>query len=242
MQPHSFEPLQPKVVLGIAAHPDDLDFGAAGTMAKYAAAGAQVHYLLLTDGSKGSSDHAITTTDLIKRRQAEQRAACTLIGGTDVHFLDYPDGGLEPNMDVKQDVVRVIRTLKPDVVIAWDPSVYYVAEMGFINHPDHRAAGQVALDAVYPLARDHLSFPEVYAEGLEPHKVSTILLMNLAKNNFVVDISNTINTKMAAIAAHPSQLSDVELTKQRFMRLASEFGAPYGYRYAEPFIRIDIPA
>lgn len=242
MEPHTFEPLQPKIVLGIAAHPDDLDFGAAGTMAKFAAAGAEVHYLLLTDGSKGSSDYAVTTSDLIKRRQAEQQAACTLLGGKEVHFLDYPDAHLQVNDDTKRDVVRKIRQLKPDVVITWDPSVYYVPERGFINHPDHRASGQIALDAVFPLARDHLSFPELYADGFEPHKVSTVLLMNLAKANHVIDISGTINTKLAAISAHPSQIPDLELTKQRFMKLASDTGAPYGYRYAEQFIRIDIPA
>ena len=157
--------LKPKVVLGVAAHPDDLDFGASGTMAGFAKNGAAVHYLIVTDGSKGSSDTKLSSADLIKIREKEQRKAVKAIGGKSVTFLGYPDGELEVTMALKKDIVKVIRTLKPDVVITMDPSMLYSAKRGFINHPDHRAAAQATLDSVFPLARDHMVFPEILANG-----------------------------------------------------------------------------
>ncbi|MDL2342398.1 MAG: PIG-L family deacetylase [Patescibacteria group bacterium] len=242
MNPQKFSALTPKIVLGVAAHPDDLDFGASGAMAAFAAQGAAVYYLLLTDGSKGSADYHASTVDLIKTRQAEQRAAIQAIGAKDVKFLDYPDGELEVTMDVKRDIVREIRTIRPDVVITMDPSVLYSAEQGMINHPDHRAAGQATLDAVYPLARDHLSMPELFAEGYEPHKVATLLLINFNEQNFTVDISQTIDLKLKALEAHASQMPDVAKTQAMVRDIASGIGAKSGYQFGEGYIRIDIPA
>src|SRR6476469_865369 len=166
MDDQKFSELKPNVVLGVAAHPDDLDFGAGGTMARFARQGAEVQYLILTDGSAGSSDREISPVELVKMREAEQRDAVRAIGGKDVEFLGYPDGRLEVTMDVKRNIVKSIRRVKPDVLVIFDPSMIYSAKRGFINHPDHRAASQAALDAVFPLARDHLSFPELMAEGL----------------------------------------------------------------------------
>jgi len=240
METIKFAALEPKVVLGIAAHPDDLDFGASGTLAKFAAAGAQVHYLLLTDGGKGSSDPAITSEQLITLRQAEQRDAVAAIGGASVEFLAYPDGGLEVSQELKKAIVKAIRTIKPDVVVTMDPSVLYSATRGFINHPDHRAAGQATLDAVFPLARDHLSFPELFAAGLEPHQTKTVLLINFDSSNFHVNISETIDKKMAALAAHASQMPDLANTQQWVRDLAAKAGQSAGYQYAEAFMRIDI--
>ena len=165
MDEEKFEPLKPKIVLGIAAHPDDLDFGAAGTMAYYATQGAAVHYLILTDGSSGSEDKTMTPERLTKIREEEQKAAVMAIGGKDVTFLGYPDGQLEVTMALKRDVVKVIRTIRPDLVVTMDPSVLYSAARGMINHPDHRAAGQTALDCVFPLARDHMSFLNSMPKG-----------------------------------------------------------------------------
>jgi LmbE family N-acetylglucosaminyl deacetylase len=240
MSPSHFKPLTPKVVLGIAAHPDDLDFGASGALAKYAAAGAAVHYLLLTDGSKGSSDRKISSDELIKMRQEEQQAAVKVIGGVGVQFLSYPDGMLEVTMDLKRDIVKVIRTIRPDVVVTMDPSMLYDADRGFINHPDHRAAGQATLDAVFPLARDHLSFPELCEEGYEPHKVATVLLINFNTTNYNEDITNTLDTKFAALAAHASQISDMAMVKDRFTAMSAELGAKAGCKYAECFLRVDV--
>lgn len=240
MEDQAFSELRPKIVLGIAAHPDDLDFGAGGTMAKFAAEGAAVHYLILTDGSKGSSDKSITSPELVRIRQAEQRAAVKAIGGQDAQFLDYPDGALEITMELKKDIVKVIRSVKPDVVITMDPGMLYSSARGFINHPDHRAAGQATLDAVFPLARDHLSFPELYASGYEPHITPTILLINFESNNFYVDITATFNTKLAALKAHVSQIADLESTADYMRAMASKTGAPAGYGLAESFVRVDI--
>jgi LmbE family N-acetylglucosaminyl deacetylase len=240
MESKDFTPLTPNIVLGIAAHPDDLDFSASGTMAKFAASGAKVYYLILTDGSKGSSDPNASSEELVKIREQEQRDAVEAIGGAGVEFLGHPDGMLEVTMDLKREVVKAIRIIKPDIVITMDPSVLYSAAMGFINHPDHRAAGQTTLDAVFPLARDHLSFPELYAEGYEPHVTPTILLANFDKHNFHVDITDTIETKMAALAAHASQMDDVKAIQDRMRQMAASLGAKTGSKYAEAFIRIDI--
>ena len=232
--------LKPNVVLGIAAHPDDLDFGAAGTMAAFAEAGANVHYLILTDGSKGSDDMDLTSPELIKIRKTEQRAAVKAVGGKSVEFLGYPDGELEVTMQLKRDVVKVIRSFKPDVVITMDPSMLYSAARGFINHPDHRAAGQTALDAVFPLARDHLTFPELFASGYKPHKTKTILLTNFDKSNFVMDITKTFDKKIAALKAHASQIQDIDSVRQWMRQIAEAAGAKAGYKLGESFVRIDL--
>ena len=236
---HSFPNLKPRVVLGIAAHPDDLDVGAGGTMAYFAQQGADVHYLILTDGSKGSDDPIMTSANLITIREAEQQQALESIGGKTITFLHYPDGELEVTMKLKKEIVKTIRTLKPDVIITMDPTVIYSLSKGIINHPDHRAAGQATLDAVFPLARDRLTFPELYAAGYEPHKTTTILLVNFDTSNFAVDITNTFDKKMLALKAHTSQFGDLDgSTWTRDM--AKEQGQKAGYDLAEAFIRIDI--
>ncbi|MEJ0073518.1 MAG: PIG-L deacetylase family protein [Candidatus Saccharibacteria bacterium] len=199
-------PLNPKSFLCVAAHPDDMEFGAAGTVAKFVAGGAKGYYLILTDASKGTADRTIEPKQLTALRQEEQRAAAGILGLEKVFFGDYEDGALEVTQDVKRDIVRAIREVKPEVVITMDPSFIYSAEYGFINHPDHRAAGQATLDAVYPLARDHLSFPELLKEGLEPHKTATVLLTNFEKHGFLVDITDHMETKLKALGAHASQL------------------------------------
>jgi LmbE family N-acetylglucosaminyl deacetylase len=239
MNPTSHEPLQPSIILAIGAHPDDIDFLAAGSLAKFAAEGAAVHYLILTDGSRGSADRSADSTELVKMRKAEQDAAGAAVGAAGSEFLDYCDGQLEITMELKKDIVRVIRRLKPDVVITFDPTMVYYAPRSFINHPDHRAAGQATLDAVFPLARDHLSFPELTDEGLEPHKVKTILLSNFEKQDFYIDISSTIGAKIAALAAHASQMPDMAAIEASIREMASLAGAKTGSEYAEAFVRID---
>lgn len=238
-----FVKLAPKVALGVAAHPDDLDYGMSGTVANWAAQGTDVYYLILTNGNKGSADTTVKPTDLTRTRRNEQIAAAKILGVKEVFFCDYDDGLLECCPEVKYDVVRYIRKLKPDVVLTMDPSVLYAAERGFINHPDHRAAGQATLDAVYPLARDHLSFPELITqENLPPHKVATLLLLNLEHHNYSVDISATIEKKMAALAAHSSQMPDLKAIQDRMRDFASRAGTAMGAQYAETYIRIDIQA
>jgi len=237
--PNTFSPLQPKIVLGIAAHPDDLDVGAGGAIAHFAAQGAEVHYLILTDGGKGSNDPTMSSAGLTEMRHAEQQAALEVVGGKSISFLDYPDGELEITMELKKQIVKAIRTIKPDVVITMDPTVIYSAANGIINHPDHRAAGQATLDAVFPLARDRLTFPELYKEGYEPHKTPTILLVNFNEGNFAIDISSTFETKLAAINAHTSQFNGIEsLGWVRDMAQVQAQGSDFDL--AENFVRIDI--
>jgi LmbE family N-acetylglucosaminyl deacetylase len=231
----------PKVVLGIAAHPDDLDFGSAGTVATWANAGAEIYYLILTNGNKGSSDIHADPKELTEIRRNEQRAAAKILGVKDVFFCDYEDGCLMVNLDVKRDIVRIIRKVRPDAVITMDPSMLYDVSRGFINHPDHRAAGQSALDAVYPLARDHLSLPELYHdEGLEPHNVSTVYLTNFNNQNCFIDISDCFDKKIEALAAHASQIPGLSKVEQMMRNFASTIGENCGVQYAEGFLRIDI--
>lgn len=236
---NTHSPLQPKIILGIAAHPDDLDVCAAGTLAHYASLGAEIHYLILTDGGKGSDDPSITSAQLVEIRHAEQKTGLEIVGGKSISFLDYPDGELEVTMELKQQIVKVIRTIKPDVVITMDPTVIYSAVNGIINHPDHRAAGQATLDAVFPLARDHLSFPELHTDGFQPHKTATILLVNFNDSNFAIDITKTYDTKIKALRAHPSQFSPSN-NLDWVHNFAQSQGEKYGYELAESFVRIDI--
>lgn len=230
----------PQRVLAVGAHPDDIDYGYAGSIAKWTQAGTEVYYLILTDGSKGTADRSITSRKLSSIRRSEQEAAAKQLGASEVFFLDYVDGELAVTQELKRDIVRHIRKLRPDTVLVFDPTVVYATERGFINHPDHRAAGQATLDAVFPLARDHLAFPELLKEGLEPHKVSTLLLMNFERQNFAIDITSTFAQKVSALALHASQVGDMEAERVRVTHWAEAAGKAAGYRYAEAFMRVDI--
>jgi LmbE family N-acetylglucosaminyl deacetylase len=213
-------------------------------MAAFARQGADVYYLILTDGGKGSEDRAMTAETLRDIRREEQRTAAKTLGLKDVFFWDCPDGELENNLEVKRQVVKIIRQVKPDVVVTPDPSVLYSAQYGHINHPDHRAAGQATLDAAYPLARDHMSFPELLTEGLEPHNTKTVLLFSFdldpQRANFTVDATDTLDLKFEALGAHASQFSGLEAMKESLRKIAAKAGQASSYGYAEPFVRIDI--
>lgn len=232
---------QPKIVLAVGAHADDIDVTASGSLLRWAAEGAEIYYLQLTDSSRGSSDRAVTPEQVAGTRQAEQRAAAELVGAKDVFFCTFVDGCLEVNLDVKREIVRAIRRVKPDTVVSMDPTFIYSTERGMINHADHRAAGQATLDAVYPLARDHLSFPELLRdEGLEPHKVEHVLLANFEKQDYYVDISEYFDKKMDVVMAHASQFGDRERMTEMFRGMAETMGTKTGSRYAEGFVRIDL--
>jgi len=242
MQNGQFDDYEPKVVLAVGAHPDDIDFGASGSLARWAKAGARVEYLIITDGSKGTDDRSLTGSQLTEVRQAEQRNAAATLGAQNVTFLNYEDGALEVTLALKKDIVRIIRTVRPDTVIVMDPSMVYSSAYGFINHPDHRAAGQATLDAVYPLARDHLSFPELLDQAhLEPHKVAHVLLMNFDAQNFFVDITETLEFKLLALSQHVSQLPNQSATFAMIRERAASTGALAGVKFAESFIRLDLP-
>lgn len=239
---NAFEPLHPKVVLGVAAHPDDLEFSISGSIATWVKEGAEAYYLILTDGGKGSDDKNATSEQLTRVRRKEQQEAAKILGVSKVFFCDYEDGTLEPSMDVKRDIVRIIRQTKPEVVMCMDPTFVYSMKAGMINHSDHRAAGQATLDAVYPLARDHLSFPELYNdEHLEPHKVKHVLMTSFENHNFSVDITASMETKIKALAAHVSQIPDIESRSQWIRQRAEQAGSEHGIKYAETFIRLSLP-
>jgi LmbE family N-acetylglucosaminyl deacetylase len=192
--------------LVVAAHPDDADFGAAGTVALWSKQGWDFYYLVCTNGAKGSDDPAISPPELIKMRRQEQRDAAAVLGVKEVFFLDYEDGELLAGRDLLGDIVRIIRGVRPNAVFTHDPEAIIIND-SFVNHSDHRITGMTAIDAVYPAARDRLNFPEHISEGLEPHKVEQIYIWGTDRANFDVDISEVIDTKVKALVAHTSQFT-----------------------------------
>ena len=205
----------PKAAMVVVAHPDDAEFMAAGTVAKWARDGSTVTYVIVTKGDKGSEDPDMTPTQLADIREAEQRAAGKVLGVKNFVFMGYPDGYLEHTLELRRDLARVIRTHRPEVVICFDPTNRFFSD-NYVNHPDHRASGDATIDAVFPTARDRLTFPELLAEGLEPHKVAQLWLGAAAEPNVFIDIGETLDVKCDALRAHPSQLGEdvVEFAKQ----------------------------
>jgi LmbE family N-acetylglucosaminyl deacetylase len=220
------------------AHPDDPEFGAGGTIAGWTRDGAAVAYVIVTDGSKGSADPAMTGPALIELRQAEQRAAAGALGVEGVTFLGFTDGEIEPDLALRHALAREIRRFRPDRIVTHDPATLYSGS--HINHPDHRAVGQATLDAVYPTARDHLNAPQLLAEGLQPHKVSEIYLTGSLAPDTWVDIEATLDDKLNALAAHRTQLADPAATAERVRARAAILAAGQGFRYAEAFKRIEL--
>ena len=233
------------VYLVVAAHPDDPDFGVAGTAARLVRDGHSVHYLLLTSGDAGSEDPTIAPEDLVRVREAEQEAAGRLLGLSGVHFLRYPDGELEPTLELRKAIVRVMRQLRVDIVLCQDPRSLVDDDSTYLNHPDHRAAGQVALDAAFPAAGNPSAFRDLLAEGLKAHKIKEVWLYFTGGQhaNHFVDVSDTLEQKIEALAAHSSQIGDwardgglrAEMTKW-----AAETASRHQlqFKYAEGFQRI----
>ncbi|CAN5330119.1 PIG-L family deacetylase [soil metagenome] len=235
------QPYIPKTILAIGAHADDIDVTAGGSIAAWIRDGAHVEYLIVTDGSKGTADTNATPEQLIQTRQHEQREAAQKLGVADVHFLPYEDGQLYVNQELKKDIVRMVRQVRPDTVITLDPTMVYSSELGIINHPDHRAVGQATLDAVFPLARDHLSFPDLFSEEkLEPHKVTHVLLIHFDKQDCFIDISGIFDLKLAALQCHASQFTDIDKVGRYVRDMAAVLGRKAGCEYAEGFVRLDL--
>lgn len=227
-----------KTILGIVAHPDDLDFWAAGSIASWAKNGANIYYIILTDGTRGSEDMSISEDDLREMRHREQQEAGKVVGIKDVFFLDFPDGALRNVEEVHRPVVKIIRQLKPDIVITTDPTNVYDEENGYINHPDHRCAGQIALDCVFPFARNGRSYPDLLEEGHEIHSVDTVLLNNMSKANHLIDITETFEQKLAAIKCHESQFGDFKDITERVTKKARALGEMMGVEFAEAFVKV----
>lgn len=231
---------QPKIVLAVFAHPDDVDFGAAGSIAKWRKSGAKIYYLVATRGCKGSADPQMDPQKLRKVRQKEQLAAADLLGVSQVFFLNYTDGELESTLKLKEEIVKVIRQVKPDTVLTFDPQMRYSALRGYINHPDHLAVGEATMAAVYPLARDPLTFPNHTKIGLAPHKVKEIILTSFEEQNFFVDITDTFEKKLASIKCHQSQYDNFSQLAKRIREWARFTGKKINVKYAEGFKRITI--
>jgi LmbE family N-acetylglucosaminyl deacetylase len=232
-----------KTVLAVGAHPDDNDFGAGATTAKAAGQGAKIIYLIATKGQRGSSDEAMTAEKLSDIRKKEQEEAAGVLGVQEVHFLDFVDGEMIPDLKLKEQVVIYIRRFRPDIVFTMDPSFFYYKNYGFVNHSDHRAIGEATLDACYPMARDLMSFPQHSREGLGPHKVKEILLYSFAPENanFFVDVTDTFEVKIRALSRHKSQVPEMKKIEDRIRGRAETAGKLAGCRYAEAFVRLRLP-
>jgi LmbE family N-acetylglucosaminyl deacetylase len=223
--------------LVVISHPDDAEFGASATIAVLTAAGARVDYVVTTDGSKGTEDPSITPEQLSVTRVAEQRAAADILGVREIVHLGYPDGYLTASLDLRRDIVRQIRRFRPDLVITQSPQ-RRLDHNPYIGHPDHLATGDATLAAVYPAARDHLNFPELWRdEKLEPWKVRQVLLMGVEEPNLWVDVGDTLEIGVRAILAHASQV-DPDTVADRALERARLAGEPQGIRLAQAFASI----
>jgi LmbE family N-acetylglucosaminyl deacetylase len=219
-------------IMVIAAHPDDPEFGCAGTMLKWAQAGRRVTYVLLTSGDKGSHDAELHPGRLAARREIEQRAAAAELGVGEVVFLRHPDGILENTLELRRELASVIRRHRPHVVVTIDPWRHYQL------HPDHRAAGQAALDAVYA-AREWFIFPEQLVDGVDPWRVREVYLFWTDNADYWEDIAACLDTRIAALLRHTSQVgADTEKLVERIRQRARDVGQKPGFTAAEEFKRI----
>jgi LmbE family N-acetylglucosaminyl deacetylase len=230
----------PLRVLIVMAHPDDGEFSCAGTIARWAHEGRDIHYCLVTDGQAGDhGDKEITSEQLAAVRRQEAQAAADALGVQHpVIFLHYQDSKLEPTLEVRGAIARVIRQVRPDVMICQDPTTRWSGQ-GYINHPDHRAAGEATLSAIMPVAGTRLAYPELAAEGLEPHDVRELYLSGALTPDRWVDIEGFVETKLAALRTHKSQLGTWDPTEAITARAkesaANARKSGHDMQYAEAF-------
>jgi LmbE family N-acetylglucosaminyl deacetylase len=228
----------PRVVLSIHAHPDDQEFSVAGTLAAWSQAGAVVHSVVITSGDAGCNDPQYDGSykvELANIREKEQLAANAIIGVKDTFFLHYPDGILQPTLELRRELTRLIRYYKPDAVVTGDPTVRFSGN--YINHPDHRAAADVTIDAVFPSSGTRLIFPELLQQGYPPHNVKVLYIHTSEKADTWIDISTTIGAKVSALRQHKTQLGDWDPEKM-IHEWAAETGKDHQATYAESFRRI----
>ena len=227
---------EPAQILVVAAHPDDAEFGAAGTVARWIAEGKKVVYAVCTNGDKGTNDPNIRPEELAQLREKEQLAAAKVLGVAEVAFLRYPDQSLEDTPAFRKDIVRQIRKYRPDLIMTADPYRRY------LWHRDHRITGQVTLDAVFPYARDYHAYPDLIEEGLEPHKVKELLLWGSEDIDYRSDITGTFDIKLAALRCHKSQVGKrlagelEDMLRQR----ARDMARGESFELAEGFHRVDV--
>jgi len=230
--------LEPQNILVILAHPDDPEFFCGGTLARWARDGHHIQYYLLTCGDKGRNDHNkdIPGDELCDLRHQEEQAAASALGVEAVHFLDREDGTLVPDLDLRRDVVRIIRQMKPNILVTCDPQNLF-ASYG-LNHPDHRAAGQVVLDAVFPAAGNELFFPELLKEGYPPHMPKEVWVSLTNQPNVTIDITEAWPIKLKALKEHKSQIGDLLKFEERMRKRHTEGSTDENPRFEEKFRRI----
>lgn len=228
-------------VLVVMAHPDDPEFYCGGTMARWAAEGRSISYWLLTRGGRGSDDGSVDAEALAELRVAEQQAAARVLGVREVFFLDYPDGYLVADLALRKEIVRIVRSVRPEILVTSDPTNFFPSPM-YINHPDHRAAGLATLDAVFPASGSGLFFPELEREeGLAPHKVRQLYVAGARDPNTAIDVTSYVERKVAALREHRSQIRDMDTLEKRIRSwLLDPESAPDSPRYIERFQRIDL--
>jgi len=224
-------------ILFVTAHPDDLDFGAGATIAQWSDAGIQVSYCICTNGDQGGKDLTVTRDEMRITRQREQRNAATVLGVSDLHFLNYHDGLLEPTIQLRKDIVRIIRTVRPQRIVVQSPERNY--DRIFASHPDHLAAGEAAMQAVYPDCGNPFAFPDLlHDEGLEPWNVSEAWVMTNEFSDHYIDTTSTIDRKIQALREHVSQIEDMDAMGDRVREWgannAKSLGLPEG-RFAETY-------
>jgi LmbE family N-acetylglucosaminyl deacetylase len=223
-------------VMVVSPHPDDAEFGASGTVVQMVRQGREVNYVICTNGDKGTSDRSVKPADLARTRRKEQQEAARVLGVKDVIFLDIADQQLENTAELRKTLVELIRIYRPATMITVDPYTYY-----FWWHRDHRGCGQAVMDAIFPYARDHLSYPDLLEKGLEPHKVNELLLFNTDKPNYRVDITATFKQKLEALACHYSQINEMGgETEKKIREWSRQLAEGEEYELAETFNRVDM--
>ena len=224
-------------IMVVTPHPDDAEYGVAGTVVRWVREGKDVIYVVCTNGDKGTSDLNMKSDELMRIREQEQLAAAKLLGVREVIFLRYPDQGLEDTPGFRKDIVRQIRIYQPKTVVTANPYRRY------LWHRDHRITGQVTLDAIFPYARDYLAYPDLLAEGLQPHKVKEVLLWASSDDiNYRSDITDTFDIKIAALSCHKSQVGNPILPdrEQWLRQRAKDMADGETYELAEAFHRIEV--
>ena len=231
-----------KVAMVIVAHPDDAEFACAGTVALWARDGWDIYYVICTDGGSGGPDaatdvSAVQRKKIVETRMQEQRAACAVLGAQDVFYLGYVDGQLRPTLELRREIVRLLRRYRPARVICQSPDrVWSPAYSLGRHHPDHLAAGQATLEAIYPASQNPWDFPELLAEGLMPHKVAEVYISAPPVVNYHVDITATMDQKLAALRAHTSQIGEEYAEIEKWLRsMSATIGQRYDVTYAEEF-------
>ena len=226
-----------RTILCIAAHPDDIEFTIAGTVARWTREGRTVTFCLVTTGGAGTNEYTPLGDGLIPRRERELHDAARILGVKDVVLLGYQDGVVEPTLTLRRDLTRVIRQQRPDVVMCGDPTTRWYGNE-YLNHPDHRSVASAALDAVFPSAETRGIFPELLTEGLDPHKVKEVFISGAEPPDTWIDIGDTLEVKCAALRAHASQVGGGEWVESLLKQWAAEQGKRAGVTYAEAYRRM----